>query len=93
LSSEERHSILSASYNNLVDWQVAIDGSAVNFVYVRTKVPTQVERREFSRESYENLRSEIFEQVVGRRPSPNIPALDDALIKTISLWKRSLNVF
>jgi len=91
LSSEERQSLLGVSYNNLVDWHVAIDGSAISFVYVRTRVPTPVERREFSRESYENLRSEIFEQIVGRRPSPNIPALDDALIKTVSLWKRSLS--
>jgi hypothetical protein len=91
LSSEERQSLLGVSYNNLVDWHVAIDGSAINFVYVRTRVPTPVERREFSRESYDNLRSEMFEQIVGRRPSPNIPALDDALIKTVSLWKRSLS--
>ena len=79
------------SYNNLVDWHVAIEGSAIDFVYVRTRVPTSVQRYEFSRENYESLRSEMFEQVVGRRPSPNIPALDDALIKTISLWKRSLS--
>lgn len=91
LSSEERQSLLSVSYNNLVDWHVAIDGSVISFVYVRTKIPTSVERYEFSRENYENLRSEIFEQIVGRRPSPNIPALDDALIRTISLWKRSLS--
>jgi type I restriction-modification system DNA methylase subunit len=91
LSSEERQSLLSVSYNNLVDWHVAIDGSAISFVYIRTRIPTSVERREFSRENYDSLRSEIFEQIVGRRPSPNIPALDDALIRTISLWKRSLS--
>src|ERR1035437_269591 len=91
LSSEDRQSLLSTSYNNLVDWQVAIDSAGISFVYVRTRIPTPVERRELSRENYESLRSEIFEQVVGRRPSPNIPALDDALIKTISLWKRSLD--
>ena len=79
------------SYNNLVDWHVAIEGLAIDFVYVRTRVPTSVQRYEFSRENYESLRSEMFEQIVGRRPSPNIPALDDALIKTISLWKRSLS--
>jgi hypothetical protein len=70
---------------------MSIEASAVSFVYVRTRVPTLVARREFSRENYEDLRSEIFEQVVGRRPSPNIPPLDDALIRTISLWKRSLS--
>ena len=91
LTSEERQSLLSTSYNNLVDWHVAIDGAGISFVYVRTRIPTPVARHELSRENYESLRSEIFEQVVGLRPSPNIPALDDALIKTISLWKRSLN--
>ena len=91
LTSEERQSLLSTSYNNLVDWHVAIDGAGISFIYVRTRIPTPVARHELSRENYESLRSEIFEQVVGRRPNPNIPALDDALIKTISLWKRSLN--
>jgi hypothetical protein len=91
LSSEERQSLLGTSYNNLVDWHVAIDGAGISFVYVRTRIPTPVARHELTRENYESLRSEIFEQVVGRRPSPNIPALDDALIKTISLWKRALN--
>jgi hypothetical protein len=91
LSSEDRQSLLSTSYNNLVDWHVAIDSAAISFVYVRTRVPTPVDKHELSRENYESLRSEMFEQVVGRRPSPNIPALDDALIRTISLWKRSLN--
>lgn len=91
LTSEERQSLLGLSYNNLVDWHIAIDGSGVDFVYVRTSVPSPIGRRPFSRENYDSLRSEIFEQVVGRRPSPNIPALDDALIRTISFWKRSIS--
>lgn len=91
LSSDERRSLLSVSYNNLVDWHVAIDVAGIDFVYVRTRVPTLIARHGFSRENYESLRSEIFEQIIGRRPNPNIPALDDALIKTISLWKRSLS--
>src|ERR1035438_2511213 len=91
LSSEDRQSLLSTSYNNLVDWHVAIDSAAISFVYVRTRVPTPVDKHELSRENYESLRSEMFEQVVGRRPSPNIPALDDALIRTISFWKRGLS--
>jgi type I restriction-modification system DNA methylase subunit len=90
LSSYDRQLLLSISYNNLVDWHVAIDESGIDFVYVRTRVPSSVGRYPLSRENYESLRSEIFEEIVGRRPSPNIPALDDALIKTISLWKRSL---
>jgi type I restriction-modification system DNA methylase subunit len=91
LSSDERQALHSLSYNNLVDWHVPIDGSSVNFVYVRTRIPTSVARCEFSRENYESLRSEMFEQVVGRRPTANIPALDDALIRTISIWRRRLS--
>ena len=91
LSSEERQSLLGTSYNNLVDWHVAIDGAGISFVYVRTRIPTPVARHEVYGKIMNCSRRQIFEQVVGRRPSPNIPALDDALIKTISIWKRSLN--
>ena len=39
----------------------------------------------------EQLRSQAFETLVGKRPNPNVPALDDALIRTISYWKRELS--
>ena len=90
LGSEQRQQLLATSYNNLVDWHVAIEPAFVNFVFVRTRAQPLVERRPISRDQYDNLRSEIFEEVVGRRPQPNFPALDDALIKTISFWKRGL---
>jgi hypothetical protein len=38
LASEERQSLLSVSYNNLVDWHVAIDATSVNYIYIRTRV-------------------------------------------------------
>ena len=60
LSSEERQSLLSVSYNNLVDWHVAIEGSAIDFVYVRTRVPTSVQRYEFSRENSHNKPKILF---------------------------------
>src|SRR5690348_1132026 len=66
LTSEERQSLLGVSYNNLVDWHVTIERSAVNFIYIRTKAPNPIQTLEFSRDNYDNLRSEIFEQVVGR---------------------------
>lgn len=90
LSSEERSQLLGVAYNNLVDWHLAIESDAVSFVYVRTRTPTIVDRRPLARDNYDALRIEVFEQVVGRRPSPNVPALDDALIRTISYWKRAL---
>lgn len=39
----------------------------------------------------EQLRSEAFEKVLSRKPSPNIQSLDDALIQTISNWKRRIS--
>ena len=91
LDSERRQQLLASSYNNLVDWHVAIERTAVNFIYVRaTHSRALLERRPITRDSYDDLRSEIFEEVVGTRPQPNFPALDDALIRTISFWKRAL---
>ena len=92
LESERRQQLLASSYNNLVDWHVAIEPSAINFIYVRASHSRALfERRPITRDSYDDLRSEIFEQVVGKRPHPNFPALDDALIQTISFWKRALS--
>lgn len=90
LSSEHQKRLLESSYNNLVDWHVAVEPDAINFVYVRTHGDPLVERLTFSRDRYENLRSDMFEEIAGRRPSANFPALDDALIRTVSLWKRGL---
>jgi methylase of polypeptide subunit release factors len=70
---------------------VFVESDAVNYVYVRTRVPTLVERRALSRDSLEKARSDAFEQIVGRRPNPNVPSLDDALLRTISYWKRSVS--
>src|SRR5436190_1605710 len=61
-----------------------------HFIYNRTDPPTIVESRLISPDNLDSLRSEAFEQITGKRPNPNIPALDDALIKTISSWKRNL---
>ena len=91
LTSERRHQLLAASYNNLVDWHVAIEPSAITFIYVRANHSQAIiERRRITRDSYDDLRSEIFEQIDGKRPHANFPALDDALIQTISFWKRAL---
>ena len=91
LDSEHRQQLLASSYNNLVDWHVAIERTAINFIYVRARHSrTLLERRHITRDSYDDLRSEIFEQVVGRRPKSYFPRLDDALIQTISFWKRAL---
>lgn len=90
LGSDRQRRLLASSYNNLVDWHIAVEPDAVNFAYVRTNGDPLVERLPFTRDRYDNLRSEMFEEIAGRRQSANFPPLDDALIRTISLWKRGL---
>lgn len=85
-----RKSLLNISYNNLVDWHIQVESDKALFIYNRTDPPTIVDSRLISRNNLDSLRSEAFEQITGKRPNPNIPALDDALIKTISSWKRNL---
>lgn len=90
LSSDHQKRLLASSYNNLVDWHVAVEANAINFAYARTNADPLIERLTFTRDRYDNLRSDTFEEVVSKRPSANFPALDDALIRTVSMWKRGL---
>ncbi len=91
LDSNSRRNLFNISYNNLVDWHIQVQTDWVFFFFNRTNPPTLVENYPISQSDYDLLRSEAFEQISGKRPNPNIPALDDALIKTISLWKRDLD--
>lgn len=90
LDFSARKDLLNISYNNLVDWHIQVQSDRVFFYFNRTNPPTLVENLPILPDDYDSLRSEAFEQISGKRPNPNIPALDDALIKTISLWKRNL---
>ncbi len=91
LDSFEKRRLLSVSYNNLIDWHIHVEYDAVTYVYNRTKSATVVEHSSVSRDNLDRLRSEAFEKLIGKRPNPNVPALDDALIRTISYWKRELS--
>ncbi len=91
LGFAEKKRLLTISYNNLVDWHIQIQADEILFVFNRTDPPSIVERYHISRDSFDKLRSETFEQVTGKRPNPNLPALDNALIETISFWKRNLS--
>ena len=91
LTLPARKSILSISYNNLVDWHIQVQSNQVLFVFNRTKPERVVADHNLQRTDVEYLRSTAFEQIIGKRPNPNLPALDDALISTISYWKRNLS--
>lgn len=92
LNELQRRSLLNISYNNLVDWHIHIDKEKATFVYNRNSSSDNVVQEiPFRNEHYEGLRNEAFEKIIGKRLSPNIPSLDDALINTLSYWKRVLS--
>ena len=86
----EQRRLLSVSYNNLIDWHINVEADHVTYVFNRTRTPAIVDEYSLSRQSIDRLRIEAFDILLGKRPNPNVPALDDALIDTISFWKREL---
>jgi type I restriction-modification system DNA methylase subunit len=92
LTEDNRNQLLNISYNNLVDWHIHIEKDKVTYVFNRLNPSNNViEEFNFRRDHYEKLRSEAFDKIIDRKPNPNIPALDDALINTVSFWKRSIS--
>ena len=88
----QRKVLVNASYNNLVDWHINIDHAGVTYIYNRFTPPDFFSIREaIPREKVVRLSSREFQKIMQRRPSPNVPALDDALMDTISMWKRLLS--
>ena len=81
LDYADRHRLLAFSYNNLVDWHIQVDAESVTFVFNRRDGRQGVvESQRFSRGNVDVLRVDAFERIADRRPNPNLPALDDALI-------------
>jgi type I restriction-modification system DNA methylase subunit len=88
----QQKSLINASYNNLIDWNIAIDSDGANFIYNRTPPPKFYSYyRPLARERTDELSGYRFEKLSTDHPSPVVPSLDSALIKTISLWKRKLS--
>lgn len=88
LTLSERRTLLELSYNNLVDWHLLPERSGMRVVYNRTDPP----RDDFFpvTASDDVWRADAFDRLTGKRPNPNVKALDDALIYTVSFWKRAL---
>lgn len=96
ISANQVQGLLNFSYNNLIDWHLLISRNEVLTVFNRirdssSRVVSRVDLRG-NEKAFDELRSDRFEKLIGKRPSPNVPALDDVLIKTISDWKRNLSV-
>lgn len=90
LDRAEKNHLLSISYNNLVEWHIQVEFDKVTYVFNRTD-PLKFFVHHISRDDVGKLRGEAFEQVTGKKPNPNLRALDSALISTISDWKRILS--
>jgi hypothetical protein len=88
LDWDKRGLLLSISYNNLVDWHYFPDHDGFWVAYNRTR-PANL-RKVTLAENPNAWMVDEFDKLVGRRPSPNLPPLDDALIGTVSHWKRIL---
>lgn len=87
--------LLNFSYNNLIDWHLIITSNEAVTLYNRvkdsqTRIVHRVDLRK-GEKAFDELRSDKFEQIIGKKPNPNLPALDDVLIKNISHWKRILS--
>lgn len=91
LNTEQRKKLDSVAYNNLVSWLIPIDKYNFSYIYILNTQKRIIEENRIDRDNFENLKSERFLQVIGKKPNPNIPALDDSLITTISYWKRYIS--
>jgi len=92
LSYSQKRNLLGISYNNLVDWHIQVESSQIIYIFNRCDPEKIVKAHQISRDNLDYLRSRAFEEISGQRHHPNLPALDDALIDTISFWKRNLSV-
>lgn len=91
LSAAQQRVLVGSSYNSLVDWHINVDYEGVAFVYNRYHPPDfHIVREPLSRSNPSALRRTAFQRISGSHPSPDVPALDKAVIQTISLWKRQL---
>jgi hypothetical protein len=88
LDPRQTSQLLSISYNQLVDWHLFPDRNGITAVNNRTS--PLVRRYVAVASEPQAWRAEAFARITGRLPNPNLKALDDALIDTVSFWKRSL---
>lgn len=91
LSSNQQKDLLKISYNNLVDLHISVDYDYINGMHNRlTNKPLFY--TDIINGSVDNLKSDFFENLLREKNIiPNIKSLDDALIETISHWKRVLS--
>ncbi len=90
LDYQQKLRLLSISYNNLVEWHSFPDERGLTLVYNRVKSMKEGTKYISINEDEDVWRAEAFDRITGKRPNPNVKSLDNALIETISWWKRAL---
>lgn len=83
LAKHSQLRLLELSYNNLVDWHLLPDSRGLTAIYNRTDPP-----KDFRIDDQDAWRADAFAQISGRKVRPELKALDDAFISTVSFWKR-----
>lgn len=88
LSDIDTYRLLSMSYNNLIEWHLIFDTTGLTIVF---NLQDPIAPKHVSTDSPERYwHASAFEQLTAQRPHPNLKRLDDALIMTISDWRRLL---
>ena len=87
ISDSERRQILSLSYNSLIDWHIWIDRDTVRCFQNRSQLLEPLYTRRFDQSDHSALERRVFDEAVGRAPNPNLLALDNALLGSLSDWR------
>ncbi len=75
-----------------MDWHIWIDQESVHCFHNRFDPPVATYTERFNRSDFSALARAAFDQAVGRTRNPNVLALDDALLGTISSLKDILGL-
>ena len=92
IRAEERRTILGLSYNSLIDWHVCVDRESIHCFYNRSNPPVPIFSSSFDQHDASSLAKTVFDRAIGQAPNPNVPALDTALLGTISEWMQILRL-
>ena len=63
---------------------------SIQYLFNRVDPPSPIESYSFNQDDYSSLAKTVFDQATARAPNPNVPALDTALLESISNWRRIL---
>lgn len=87
--SNQQINLFSLSYNNLIDYHLTVETNRISAFHNRIKIDNNLIYTKETSNFKESLSSDFFTKFIyGKNLKPNMKALDDMLIDTISYWKR-----